>query len=103
MCQPNQEDFDDFYMDDVKVLKPFDSVSQAIRDNIEKFKEEHADEIRAEMEQDVSETPTKKSNKRTRLDEFAKKPHMTYCARARMPLYANLLKPFETISKKRNQ
>jgi len=100
---PTVEDEKRFSIQDIRVWEPFDAVSQAIRLNIKKFKEEYAEEIKAEQEEDeVGETPLKKT-KRKRLDDFAKKPHMVFAQKAKMPFWNNLIKPFEAISRKRNQ
>merc|ERR1719192_2549471 len=90
MNPPDEADQRRFSVEDCKVNEPFDAVSQAIRENIEKFKEEYKEEIKAELDED-EEIPLKKT-KRKRLDDFAKKPHMAFCQKANMPLYSNRLR-----------
>jgi len=101
--EPTEEDEKRFNIDGAWKKEPFDSVSEAILENIIKFRKEYNYNPGGLNEDfDVVGTPLKKT-KRKRLDEFTAKPQMIFAKNATICQYENLLKPFIEMGKRRNQ
>jgi len=96
MEAPNQEDEWRFGINDILIHEPFVALSNAIRKNIEKFRQERA----VESKNDEREPPLK-TTKRKRLIEFSNRPHMVFARQAHTPHWKNLTKVFDAFGKAR--
>jgi len=96
MEAPNQEDEWRFGINDILVPEPFVALSNAIRRNIEKYRQEIAVESKNEERE-----PPLKTTKRKRLIEFSNRPYMVFARQAPVPYWKSLTKAFADYGKAR--